>query len=160
MILTFYIKIALHVKAHTRRIAAAIESNPLDQVQQQANRDAPSSSHQAAENRELSMRQVNEQRQVVANRFKAHEVTITKNLVVVTVAFLICFLPFPILINSPNAILYIIGFCLCLSNSAINPLIYAFKHKDFQKVFRCIVTGSLRKIPFPSRPLRAILQTV
>ena len=67
VILTFYIKIALHVKAHTRRIAAAIESNPLDQVQQQANRDAPSSSHQAAENRELPMRQVNQQRQVVAN---------------------------------------------------------------------------------------------
>ena len=160
VILTCYIKIALHVKAHTRRIAAAIELNPLDQVQQQANRDAPASSHQAAENRELPMRQVNQQRQVMANRFRAHEVTITKNLLVVTIVFLICFLPFPFLVNSTNAISYIVGICLCFSNSAMNPLIYAFKHKDFQKVFRCIVTGSLRKIPFPSRPLRAMLQTM
>ncbi|XP_072043450.1 beta-2 adrenergic receptor-like [Amphiura filiformis] len=89
------------------------------------------------------------------------EIAITKNLFVVVVGFLVCFLPYLILLSIRNAIdaehyrFYIrVG---PFFNSAINFMIYASKHPDFKVVLRHMMRCSYADIPQPSPILKYIL---
>ena len=77
-------------------------------------------------------------------------------------AFVLCLAPYAVNLclytytNSPQSILYTVA--VVLSNSCINPLIYATKHRDFQTVFRCIVRRRWDDIPQPSDFLKFMQQ--
>ncbi|XP_041461660.1 uncharacterized protein LOC121412963 [Lytechinus variegatus] len=111
--------------ASTRQIAAVV-----DEVQA-ATHDQPPIALEHR-NHEPAARQ-ERPNQMADNRFRARQVKVTKNLALVTVVFLLCFLPFPIAANSSNPHLLTFGMFVVWSNSAMNPLIYAAKHADFRK---------------------------
>nr|XP_054770800.1 probable G-protein coupled receptor No18 [Lytechinus pictus] len=144
-----YIKIIIYIRANTRRIAALVDVPPA------ALRNQPPIALEAR-NQEQAARQ-ERPNQMADNRFRAREIKVTKNLALVTAVFLVSFLPLPFIPNRSNPYLLIFGFCLNRSNSAMNLLIYAVKHEDFRKVYRCILSGSFKEIPLPSRQLRAML---
>ncbi|XP_041483588.1 probable G-protein coupled receptor No18 [Lytechinus variegatus] len=144
-----YIKIIVYLRANTRRIAALVDVPPA------ALRNQPPIALQARNQGQAARQE--RPNQMAENRFRAREVKVTKNLALVTAVFLVSFLPLPFVPNRSNPYLLIFDFCLIWSNSAINPLIYAFRHADFRKVYRCILSRSFKDIPFPSRQLRAML---
>ena len=96
--------------------------------------------------------------QAARNGFSSHDVKVTKNMALVTTIFLVCYVPTCTVVYNTNFVFYNFVVCLVAINSSINPFIYAYRHAVFKTVFRCILKGSLRSIPSPSRPLRAILR--
>ena len=87
------------------------------------------------------------------------QIQITKNLSLVVLAFLVCFIPlgFTLLVGNPSPTVNVIERCLELlgiANSAINFFIYASKHPDFKIVLRHMMRCSYSKIPQPSRLLK------
>ena len=100
--------------------------------------------------------------QVLAARQKKHisrqQIKITKNLFTVVCGFLLCFLPYFILIfvkNSEHILFYtkVISFANC----AINFPIYSLRHPDFKVVLGCMIRCSLTEIPQPSKFLKFFL---
>ncbi|XP_041457315.1 rhodopsin, GQ-coupled-like [Lytechinus variegatus] len=144
-----YLKIILYIRANTRRIAVLVDVPPAALQNQPPIALETRNQGQAARQERPN--------QMADNRFRAREVKVTKNLALVTTLFLVSFLPFPLVPNRSNPYLYMSNICLVLSNAAVNPLIYAVRHADFRKVFRCLLSGSFKEIPFPSRQLRAMI---
>ena len=76
--------------------------------------------------------------------------TITKNMFLVFLAFLICFVPTVVtqLIDEPffkPGVPYAIAFLLI--NACVNPVIYGVKHPYFNNVFKCLLTCRWKDIP-------------
>ena len=86
------------------------------------------------------------------------QVKITKNLFTVVCGFLLCFLPYFILIfvdNSEHILFYIK--VITYANCAINFPIYSLKHPDFKVVLQCMIQRSFDEIPQPSKFLKFFL---
>ncbi|XP_072014138.1 melatonin receptor type 1B-B-like [Amphiura filiformis] len=81
----------------------------------------------------------------------SQQIQITKNLMYVVVAFLVCLGPFTIsiAIDSLKTARHWTGL-LALSNSAVNPVIYGLKHPGFREVFSYILKGQWKYIPEPA----------
>ena len=101
-------------------------------------------------------------KQVLAARQKKHisqqQIKITKNLFTVVCGFLLCFLPYFILIfvkNSEHILFY--TKVITFANCAINFPIYSLNHPDFKVVLRCMIKCSFAKIPQPSKFLKFLL---
>ena len=99
---------------------------------------------------------------ILATRQKKHisqqQIKITKNLFTVVCGFLLCFLPYFILIfveNSEHVLFYIK--VITYANCAINFPIYSLKHPDFKVVLQCIIKHSFDEIPQPSKFLKFFL---
>ena len=85
--------------------------------------------------------------------------TITKNMFLVFVAFLICFVPTVLtqLIDEPfvkHGVPYAIAFLLI--NACVNPVIYGVKHPYFNNVFKCLLICRWRDIPEQSDEFRKL----
>ncbi len=91
-------------------------------------------------------------------RISGQQVKITKNLFMIVCAFLLCFLPYFILIFVPNSehILFYTK-VLTYANCAINFGIYSYNHPDFKVVLRCMIRCSYSEIPQPSKLLKFFL---
>ncbi|XP_063952067.1 probable G-protein coupled receptor No18 [Lytechinus pictus] len=83
-------------------------------------------------------------------RLNKYNVTVTKRLAIVVLAFFICLLPFGVSVVVPPSDPGIPWTGLMLSlNSCINPLIYARTMPDFRKVMLAIIRCRLKNIPDP-----------
>ena len=95
------------------------------------------------------------------NELSKQQIKITKNLFLIVCAFLVCFMPYCILlIFRGDPIMEYIGnyvALLPLSNSCINFVIYASKHPDFKIVLGHMMKRSYGDIPHPSRFLKFVL---
>ena len=93
-----------------------------------------------------------------SQRIDEMEVEITKNLFLVVCAFFLFFSPYFIALFIPgsNYFLLYLGISV-LSNSIINPVIYAKRHPHFKVVFRCLLTCRYSEIPEPSDTLKRLL---
>ena len=101
-------------------------------------------------------------KQVLAARQKKHisrqQIKITKNLFTVVCGFLLCFLPYFILIfveKSEHILLY--TRVITFANCAINFPIYSLNHPDFKIVLRCMTRCCFAEIPQPSKFLKLLL---
>lgn len=77
-------------------------------------------------------------------------IVVTKNLLIVLVAFVICFIPFSVCLYIPtgsNAEPWLM--LLLFSNSCINPIIYARRIRAFRQVMVCILRCRIGSIPMP-----------
>ncbi|XP_072013798.1 melatonin receptor type 1A-like [Amphiura filiformis] len=75
-------------------------------------------------------------------------VQITKNLLYVVVAFVVCFTPYALAVAVPPlSIARHWSGLLVMFNSSINPIIYGLKHPHFKEVFPYILRGQWRDIP-------------
>ena len=97
--------------------------------------------------------------EILATQQKKHisqqQIKITKNLFTVVCGFLLCFLPYFILIlveNSKYILFYLRA--ITFANCVINFPIYSLKHPDFKIVLRCMVRRSFDEIPQPSKFLK------
>ena len=91
-------------------------------------------------------------------RQRIQEIQITKNLFLVVIIFALCFSPYFLSLFIPggrSAALFTAVFTA--ANSAINPLIYAFKHPQFKIVLRLMIRCRFREIPEPSSILLRLL---
>ncbi|XP_072027967.1 G-protein coupled receptor moody-like [Amphiura filiformis] len=81
-------------------------------------------------------------------RLRQRENTITKNMFMAFIGFIICNTPSAILLFS-NDIKPLAPYALALilSNCCVNPFIYGFKHPYFNQVFRCLLTCRWDKVP-------------
>ncbi len=81
----------------------------------------------------------------------SHQIQVTKNLMYVVIAFVLCLGPLTlsISIDSLKFARHWTGL-LALSNSAVNPVIYGLKHPGFREVFGYILKGQWRYIPEPA----------
>ncbi len=75
-------------------------------------------------------------------------VQITKNLLYVVVAFVVCFVPYALAVAVPPLFVarHWAGL-LVMVNSSINPIIYGLKHPHFKQVFPFILRGQWREVP-------------
>ncbi|XP_030855926.1 G-protein coupled receptor moody-like [Strongylocentrotus purpuratus] len=83
---------------------------------------------------------------------------ITMNMIIIVVCFFLCILPTLVIVLLPgtqNAGLFTVVFLY--SASCCNPIIYAWKHPVFRKVFKCIFKRRWAEIEEPSPWLRAML---
>lgn len=93
-----------------------------------------------------------------ARQLLRRQITITKNMFYVVLAFLICATPYTICLVLPelNALLYV-G-VLFLLNSCINPILYGVKHPHFRQVFKPLLTCRWSSVPVKSNAFRVILE--
>ena len=93
-----------------------------------------------------------------SQRIDEMEVEITKNLFLVVCAFFLFFSPYCIALFIPGSdyLLLYLGISV-LSNSIINPVIYAKRHPHFKVVFKCMLTCRYSEIPEPSDTLKRLL---
>ena len=97
-----------------------------------------------------------------ATRQKKHisqqQIKITKNLFTVVCGFLLCFLPYFILIfveNSEHILFYTRA--ITFANCVINFPIYSLRHPDFKIILQCMIRRSFDEIPEPSKFLKFFL---
>ncbi|XP_041466683.1 5-hydroxytryptamine receptor 1D-like [Lytechinus variegatus] len=87
------------------------------------------------------------------------ESKITKNMVLVLVAFAVCFVPMSVtLLFSDSALLGAYCFAIFNLSSCLNPLLFGWKHPVFRQVFRCMFRRKLEDIEEPATWLRKIQQ--
>ncbi|XP_072013800.1 melatonin receptor type 1B-B-like [Amphiura filiformis] len=81
----------------------------------------------------------------------SQQMQITKNLMYVVIAFVLCLGPFTISISidALKPARHWTGL-LALCNSAVNPVIYGLKHPGFREVFSYILKGKWKYIPEPA----------
>ena len=85
---------------------------------------------------------------------------VTKNLLVILVAFVICFIPYAVSLCLPkscSALPWLLA--LLSSNSCINPIIYARRIRAFREVMVCIIRCRLGSIPMPIDLVRKMRTT-
>ncbi|XP_072046261.1 opsin, blue-sensitive-like [Amphiura filiformis] len=115
IIILSYVLIVRHIRKHTKSIIPD---------------EAPSVSGGIQTTRESG----------VQKRIRRRQVDVTKNLFYVVCAYLICLTPYCVILVVPGGhevVMYVA--IILMFNSCINPFIYATKHPDFKKVFRCIL---------------------
>ncbi len=91
---------------------------------------------------------------------KAREmIDITKNLFIVVCALLVFIMPFFLteVLPLPD-VLKVYGHIFSTANSAINPLIYGWRHPHFKRVLRLMLKCQYSKIPRPSKFLIKLRQ--
>eukprot|EP00057_Strongylocentrotus_purpuratus_P027245 XP_011681719.1 PREDICTED: alpha-1A adrenergic receptor-like [Strongylocentrotus purpuratus] len=85
---------------------------------------------------------------------------VTKNLLVILVAFVLCFIPYAVCLWLPysyNALPWSLAFLFF--NSCINPIIYARRIRVFREVMVCIIRCRLGSIPMPIDLVRRMRTT-
>ncbi|XP_072016239.1 beta-3 adrenergic receptor-like [Amphiura filiformis] len=93
-----------------------------------------------------------------ADGISQRELSITKNLFLVVVAFFICLTPSAIVFLVPRSYFFgLYGAIFMFANSAINPVIYARRHPHFKVVFSALVKCMYDKIPEPTDFLKRFL---
>ncbi len=123
VIISSYILVILHLRKHTKSIVPD---------------EAPSISAAIDKPRESGAQK----------RIRRRQVEVTKNLFYVVCAYLICLTPYCVILVIPGGyelVMYVAA--ILMFNSCINPFIYATKHPDFKKVFRCILFLKFSEIP-------------
>ncbi len=85
-------------------------------------------------------------------------VDITKNLFIVVCVVLACLMPI-VVVNSIDALqnLQVYAVVISLTNSSLNPVIYAWRHPHFKIVLRLMLRCQVKEIPRPSSFLRKFL---
>ncbi len=132
-----YYKIYRHIASHLKKMAANAIEMP----------DTSSSN--------MSTMQL--QRKPPTSHSK-RQIQITKNLFYVMCAFIMCLLPYAIVLvirDSDPAVPW--TGVIVLFNSAVNPVIYGLKHPHFKEVFRHMLRCRCHMIPEPSRCLRKVI---
>ncbi|XP_003730981.1 alpha-2 adrenergic receptor [Strongylocentrotus purpuratus] len=90
-----------------------------------------------------------------APKLNRKTITVTKNLLVILIAFTVCFIPYSICMFIPDDSLVEHWLLVLLfSNSCINPIIYARRIRIFREVMVCIIRCRLGTIPMPITFLR------
>eukprot|EP00057_Strongylocentrotus_purpuratus_P015923 XP_011670397.1 PREDICTED: alpha-1D adrenergic receptor-like [Strongylocentrotus purpuratus] len=85
---------------------------------------------------------------------------VTKNLLVILVAFVICFIPYAVSLCLPVSYIIVCWLLtLLLFNSCINPIIYATRIRVFREVMVCIIRCRLGSIPMPIDLVRKMRTT-
>ena len=130
VIIVSYVQIILYLRKHTKNIVPD---------------DAPSawsvSGNTVAENPPSETG--------VQTRIRKRQADVTKNLLYVVCCYLMCLTPYTVVMFIPTsyeAVMYVT--VILFSNSCINPFIYATKHPDFKKVFKCILCLKLKDVPW------------
>ncbi|XP_038063656.1 melatonin receptor type 1C-like [Patiria miniata] len=103
----------------------------------------------------IEMQVYGDQRMQQPNLNNKLQVEVTKNLLFVVGAFVVCILPYSVCVVlsftlTNTAIVKKIvptAFAFLSINSCLNPMIYGLKHPHFKTVFRCIVRGKFAEIP-------------
>ncbi|XP_038044716.1 G-protein coupled receptor moody-like [Patiria miniata] len=93
------------------------------------------------------------------SRMNRRQYEITRNMLYVVCAFLLCLTPFAICLFYDNSDPFLpYASAILVFNICVNPLIYATKHRDFKTVFRCILRRKWEDIPEPSDVLKTLRQ--
>ncbi|XP_041485948.1 adenosine receptor A1-like [Lytechinus variegatus] len=157
VITSSYVSIAFHVRRQARRIAVT-RSNPTKASRQNNQNDVSTTGLPPISTLNTGALQIVEPQQH-ANPWNAREIRVTKNLATVVCVFYVLVLPYGVCSIVPDSYIPFICFSiLILSNSIVNPIIYAFKHPVFSQVFIYIFKCRLDSLPEPSRGLRYILR--
>ncbi|XP_022081078.1 melatonin receptor type 1A-like [Acanthaster planci] len=92
------------------------------------------------------------------HRISQQQLTITKNLFVIFVTFMLCISPYFLSLFVPTSKRFTLYFAtILILNSCVNPILYGAKHPQFRKVFRPMLRCRWERIPQPSEALKAML---
>ena len=128
VIIISYVLILLYLRKHTKNIVPD---------------DAPPSGNTIAGVGPIATRETG-----LHKRIRKRQVDVTKNLFYVICAYLVCLTPYVSLLVCPGGYeLVMYAAIILMFNSCINPFIYATKHPDFKKVFKCIIMLKFSEIP-------------
>ncbi|XP_072029778.1 protein trapped in endoderm-1-like [Amphiura filiformis] len=98
------------------------------------------------------------------DRIDSQQLAVTMNLFYVVLAFLICSLPYLLalllagLVNTDHFMIY--AGAILLASSAINPVIYAWKHPHFKIVLKAMVLCRFQDIPQPSWATKRVVKRI
>ena len=100
-------------------------------------------------------RESSQRRQKTVSR---QDIEVTKNLLIVIIAFFVSFMPYAIIILFPGSDSYHwYAAILVYANLCMNPVIYARRHPHFKVVLGAMVKCQYRNIPEPSGFLRRFI---
>ncbi|XP_072016238.1 beta-3 adrenergic receptor-like [Amphiura filiformis] len=158
-IITCYTLVFMHIKRHFKRreneLSTIASFASTSQVESGKSR-RPNPATEASTSAEGSSIDQSTRRR--ANGISQIELSITKNLFLVVVAFFVCFTPYAIVLFIPGSYYFLLyGAILVFANSAINPVIYARRHPHFKVVFTALVKCQYDKIPEPTDFLKRFL---
>ena len=91
-----------------------------------------------------------------AKQLFRRQITITKNMFYVVLAFVICITPYTVCLVFPHLNGLLHSAVLLMFNSNINPILYGFKHPHFRQVFKCLLTCRWTNVPRPSEAFKTV----
>ena len=141
-----YSAIYLHLRRHTKKM---VRNSSITSLQESSTSSSMSLGRKRSTMRRGSMLQ------------RKRQVAITKNMFYPVVAFVVCITPYSLCLVSPvlrETKLLMYSGALILMNSAINPVLYGFKHPYFRPVFVYLLSGRWSKVPAPSDTFKAIIR--
>ena len=130
-----YLSIYLHIRKHVKKMKASMELSSI----------SANISHTPQQSETTSPQ---EHRQHRNKRIRRRQIDVTKNLFYIVCGFLIFITPYVIVnVSHTDSHIFIYTAVLLLCNSCVNFFVYAAKHSDFKKVFKCIFTCNVESIP-------------
>ena len=142
IIITSYVMIFIHVHRHFKRQA------------EMGNATSPGSSS-SGNSSFIASDSAAVLKAARRDRISRQQLDITKNLFTAACAFFICITPYCVALFIPNNDrLLLFGGVIFLSNSCVNPVIYAAKHPQFKKVLRLMLRCKYSQIEQPSDTLK------
>ena len=146
IIVTCYTLVFRYVKTHSNKI------------RNHQTRNIPSISHTTRNaTTQSEAGQISDQRQQTG--FKKVDLDVTKNLLIMIVAFFLCFMPYNItkLVPRRTSMNWYAVILLLYISSCINPVIYARRHPHFKIVIKEVIKCQYQNIPEPSGILRRFI---
>ena len=137
-----YFHIFFYVRKHIKKISLSTELE-LPSLSGRCNNNEDEQPRRQSCNHATSS-QVNQNKK----RLWKCQLDVTKNLFYVVCVFLVCFTPYTIcIILRTKSEVFMFTVVVLLSNSCANFFLYASKHPDFRKVFKCIFLCKFSSIP-------------
>ncbi|XP_038051430.1 G-protein coupled receptor moody-like [Patiria miniata] len=155
-VIVSYVIIYVHVRRHfTKQLSQTKSKDTASDAVDPSDGMASMSMSTSAEVIEERDEHQGEERM---RRISHQQLKITKNLFGVFCAFTLCISPYFISLFFANSDVFaLFGATILVFNSCVNPIIYGAKHPQFKKVLRPMLLCRWKKIPQPSKTLKAIL---
>ncbi|XP_071803836.1 histamine H2 receptor-like [Asterias amurensis] len=143
IIITSYVMIFIHVRRHFKK--------QMDEATDTKHESLGSGDNPTFQRSDSTVVISAERR----DRLNRQQLEITKNLFMTVCAFFICITPYAVALYFPNNESFlVIGGVVFLSNSFLNPIIYAAKHPQFKKVLRLMLRCKYSEIEEPSDTIK------
>ncbi len=150
-VITSYTLVFRHVREHSKKM----RNHPVRNI---ASTSQQSHGKYSTTRGTTSRNETGQPSQRQQKGFSKVDLDVTKNLLIMVVAFFLCFMPYNIVtMNHWSYSITLYTVLLVYVSSCINPVIYCRRHPHFKVVLRALIKCQYQNIPEPSGILKRLI---